>query len=179
MSIQCVIFLLFPVNTLFAFSRKNGAISFKTTVLTIWPGIQSEVQGLAPSLLVIQIFNEHLMTKWICKLYKQKGSLWVRLLTAKIYEWYGEFLNFESQHKVKHLFQVGGNGNITQLYKMMYGRHHLLGYDFPGYREYVITKTYRLSVVLIQIGKSDIEEWWALKSMRNGQSCRTYSVMLG
>jgi hypothetical protein len=30
-----------------------------------------------------RIFNECLMTKWIWKLYKQKGSLWVRLLTAK------------------------------------------------------------------------------------------------
>jgi hypothetical protein len=30
-----------------------------------------------------QILNECLMAKWIRKLYTQKGSLWVRLLTAK------------------------------------------------------------------------------------------------
>jgi hypothetical protein len=37
-----------------------------------------------------QVFNECLLTKWIWKLYKQKNSLWVKLLTAK-YMRHGNF----------------------------------------------------------------------------------------
>jgi hypothetical protein len=76
-----------------------------------------------------QFFNEYLMTKWIWKLYKQKDSLWVRLLQTK-YMRDGDFFKsndsngsqfWKCLHKVKHLFKWGaihkvGNGANTQFW---------------------------------------------------------------
>jgi hypothetical protein len=60
-----------------------------------------------------QILNECLMIKWIWKLYRQKGSLWVRLLTAKYMKDGDLFRSREGQgsqfwkslHKIKRLFK--------------------------------------------------------------------------
>jgi hypothetical protein len=69
------------------------------------------------------------MTKWVWKLYKQKDSLWVILLTAK-YMKDGDLFKskggqgsqfWKSIHKVKHLFKWGvvhkvGNEKLTSFW---------------------------------------------------------------
>jgi hypothetical protein len=96
-----------------------------------------------------QILNECLMTKWMWKLYHQKESLWVRLLTVK-YMRGGDFFRskegqgsqfWNSLHKVKHLFKWGaihkvGNGKLTHFWSDVWVKSSSLRVYFP--RLYVV-----------------------------------------
>jgi hypothetical protein len=91
-----------------------------------WSAVCRSKQFGGLGIISTKILNECLLTKWIWKLYKQKNSLWVRLLTAKYIDMSDFFRSKEGQgsqfwrslHKIKHLFKWGtihkvGNGNLT------------------------------------------------------------------
>jgi hypothetical protein len=91
-----------------------------------WSAVCRSKQFGGLGIINTQILNECLLTKWVWKLYKQKNSLWVRLLTAKYIDMGDFFRSKEGQgsqfwrslHKIKHLFKRGaihkvGNGNLT------------------------------------------------------------------
>jgi hypothetical protein len=92
-----------------------------------------------------QIFNECIITNWIWKIYHQKDSLWVRLLSAK-YMRRGDFYKsketngsqfWKGLHKVKHLFKWGaihkvGNGQLTQFWDDVWVTSSPLRLHFPS-----------------------------------------------
>jgi hypothetical protein len=104
-----------------------------------------------------RIFNECLIAKWIWKIYKQKESLWVRLITAK-YMPQGDFFKsngrvgsqfWKSLHKLKHLFKwvaihKVGNGRITQFRNDVWLTSSPLRIGFP--RLYVVCSNQDISV---------------------------------
>lgn len=77
-----------------------------------------------------QVPNECLMTNWFWKIFNQKESLWVRILSVKYmrkgFDFYKSKDTKDSQfwkslHKVKHLFKWGevhhvGDGKLTQFW---------------------------------------------------------------